>query len=108
MVQMVSEVIAVDQEQHPIKADYLDDLRAGARNGLVFEGRKWLKSQALGETQPAALTSFSTQLYSVQLYSFTVFSSVFSYAVSSSWVSVVHFSVKSVQLCSVQLYSVLV
>ena len=50
---MVSEVIAVDQEQHPIKADYLDDLRAGARNGLVLKGRRGLKSQALGETAPA-------------------------------------------------------
>ena len=35
---MVSELIAVDQEQHPIKADYLDDSGAGARNGLVLKG----------------------------------------------------------------------
>jgi hypothetical protein len=77
MVQMVSEVIAVDQEQHPIKADYLDDLRAGTRNGLVVKGRRGLKSQTLGKTAPAwpqPPSPASPPSCSVQLYSFTVFS----------------------------------
>ena len=50
---MVSEVIAFDQEQHPIKDDYLDDFGAGAVNGLVLKGRRGFKSQALSETAPA-------------------------------------------------------
>ena len=37
MVQLINEVIAVDQLQHPIKANYIDDLRARARDGLILK-----------------------------------------------------------------------
>jgi hypothetical protein len=64
MVQMVSEVIAVDQEQHPIKADYLDESWgqkwAGLeRSDMIEEPGTRRNCSCLA---PAALTSFSTQL----------------------------------------------